>query len=281
MHLALLAAPVPAIAGSILLMHSAKVSTSLLLQQAVIAVVCIALVLLTQLRKPSRFSTHSTRLQLWMLIIVAFALLAPLFFATQPGPHRWVALGPLRLYAASFVLPMGLLCLTEWPNNQSVIRALWILVIALILAVQPDAAQATAFSIAALFALLRNGGSTPIKLLVLAGLSACLGWAWSQPDPLEPVAHVEGVLALAARHGIGVLIAAVISIAIPIVVLGRQGRRLARLGLIVVAAYYAVIYVLASAQMTPMPFLGFGAGPILGYFGMVLLLSRLSNKDAA
>jgi hypothetical protein len=278
MHLALVAAPIPAIAGSILLMHSAKVSTSLLLQQAVIAAICIVLVLLTQLRKPSPFST---RLQLWVLAIVAFAVLVPVFFATQPGPHRWIALGPLRLYVASFVLPMGLLCLTEWPNNQGVICALWILVVAFTLAAQPDAAQATAFSIAALFALLRNGGSTSTKLLVLVGLSASLGWAWSQPDPLEPVAHVEGVLALAARHGVWALIAAIISVAIPIVVLVRQGRRLARPGLIVVAAYYAVIYVFASIQITPMPFLGFGAGPILGYFGMVLLLSRLSNKDAA
>jgi cell division protein FtsW (lipid II flippase) len=281
MHLALVAAPIPAIAGSILLMHSAKVSTSLLLQQAAVTAICIAVVLLTQLGKPSQFSTRSTRLQLWVLAIVAFAVLAPVLFATQPGPHRWVALGPIRLYVASFVLPMGLLCLTEWPNRQSVIRTLWILVVALILAAQPDAAQATAFSIAALFALLRTGGSTPAKLLVLAGLSASLGWAWSQPDPLEPVAHVEGVLALAARHGVWALIAAVIGIAIPIVVLARQGQRLARPGLIVVAAYYAVIYVFASIQITPMPFLGFGAGPILGYFGMVLLLSRLSSKDAA
>jgi cell division protein FtsW (lipid II flippase) len=275
MHLALLAAPIPAIAGSILLMHSANVSTSLLLQQAVIAAICIAVVLLTQLGKPSHFST---RLQLWVLAIVAFALLAPIFFATQPGPHRWVALGPIRLYVASFVLPMGLLCLTEWPNSRRVIRTLWILVVALTLAAQPDAAQATAFSIAALFALLRTGGSTPTKLLVLAGLSASLGWAWSQPDPLEPVAHVEGVLALAARHGVWALIAALISIAIPILVLVRQSQRLGCPGLAVVAVYYAVIYVFASIQITPMPFLGFGASPILGYFGMVLLLSRVSTK---
>jgi hypothetical protein len=258
MYLALLAAPIPAIAGSILLMHSAKVSTSLLLQQAVIAAICIALVLLTQLRKPSQFSTRSTQLQLWVLAIVAFAL-----------------------YVASVVLPLGLLCLTTFPNPQGIIRTLWVLVVAMTLAVQPDAAQATAFSIAALFALLRTGGSTNAKLLVLAGFSACLGWAWSQLDPLEPVAHVEGVLTLAAGHGLWALATAVISIAIPIVVLVWQGRRLAYRGLGVIAAYYAVIAGLACTQITPMPFLGFGAGPILGYFGVVLLLSRVIKQNTA
>jgi hypothetical protein len=278
MHLALLAAPIPAIAGSILLMHSAKVSALLMLQQMVIAVICVALVLLTRFKKPSPFST---RLQLWILAIVAFAVIAPVLFATQQGPQRWIAIGPLRLYVAPVVLPLGLLCLTAFPNPQGIIRTLWVLVVALILAAQPDAAQATAFSIAALFALLRTGGSTNAKLLALAGLSVCLGWAWSQPDPLEPVAHVEGVLTLAAGHGLWAVATAVISIAIPIVALVWQGRRPAYRGLEVIAAYYAVIAGLACTQMTPMPFLGFGAGPILGYFCMVLLISRLPSKGAA
>ena len=83
------------------------------------------------------------------------------------------------------------------------------------LTLQPDASQVTAFSSAAGLSLLVGNASKMIKATGLTGLAACLGWAWSRPDPLEPIPHVEGVLDLAWNLGPLALIAAVLALALP------------------------------------------------------------------
>ena len=67
------------------------------------------------------------------------------------------------------------------------------LAVALALAFQPDASQLTAFSIAAGIALFLNKPPLLYKVAILLGICACMLFAWSQPDPLEPVLHVEGL----------------------------------------------------------------------------------------
>lgn len=118
------------------------------------------------------------------------------------------------------------------------------------------------------------------KALALAALVACCVWAWSKPDPLEPVPYVEGVLTLAAQAGWIALSAAIVSAAIPVLSLVWLGMRNSQHALFAVAAYYVCIIGFAATQITPMPLLGFGAGPIIGYFMMVFLYMRLHGADA-
>ena len=103
------------------------------------------------------------------------------------------------------------------------------------------------------------------RALVAAAMAAGVAWAWWQPDPLLPVSYVEGVLDLAANAGPVALVAALAALALPLLMLSWQARASNDPALLSVAVYYLAIDVLAWRQLTPMPLLGFGAGPIVGY----------------
>ena len=52
-------------------------------------------------------------------------------------------------------------------------------------------------------------------------------------------------------------------------------------GLLAVAMYYVALVGLAPLEITPVPLLGFGAGPILGYLLMVLVSARVAVTHSA
>jgi cell division protein FtsW (lipid II flippase) len=278
--LPLLLAPIPAIIGSVLLMRSAQVSASLWVQQITIAAICFAVCTIAQFWRPA---TPSKQLHGWASVVFAMAavaVLAPLLLSPPIGPQRWISFSGFRLYAASAVLPAALLCFASAPPRQHTLHIVWVWLIALALAMQPDAAQVTAFAVAAAVALLRMNQPARYKIVALLALVACSAWAWTKPDPLQPVPHVEGVLALAATAGWFALSAALVSLAIPVACLAWLGRRTGHTALIVVAVYYMCIGCFAAAQLTPMPLLGFGAGPIIGFFLMVFVYARMRSSDA-
>ena len=250
----LVLAALPAFLGSLFLMQRGGASPSQQLQQAV--VFCVAALACTLLsHKPLPFTDKSRDRA---LIVAAVLVVLPLLLPST-APHRWLGAGGFRLYIASVVLPSAVLLLAQ-------ARSGWahLLVIAAALAAQPDASQATAFALAGLVVLLR----APLPVLARVGVGAALAGAatvaWLRPDPLEPVSYVEGVLVLAQQVGPLALGLALVALALPIAALLRMGQ----LG---VAVYYVAILFFAYRQLTPMPLLGFGVGPILGYFGMASL----------
>ena len=101
-----------------------------------------------------------------------------------------------------------------------------------------------------------------------------MAWAWWQPDPLLPVPYVEGVLDLAGAAGPAALAAALAALALPLLMLTPLARGSHDTAFLSVAIYYLAIDVLAWRQLTPMPLLGFGAGPIVGYALMVAAARR-------
>jgi hypothetical protein len=278
--LTLLLGPIPAIIGSVLLMRGAQVGTSLWVQQIAIAAICFAACSAAHFWRPA---TPSKQLHRWVSVVfvmAAVAVIAPLLLSPSVGPQRWISFSGFRLYAASAVLPAALLCLASAPPRRHTALIVWVVVIALALAMQPDASQVTAFAVVAAVALLGMNKPAPYKIVALIALVACSAWAWTKPDPLQPVPHVEGVLALAATAGWFALSAALVSLAIPVACLAWLGRRTGHTGLIVVSGYYVCIGGFAAAQLTPMPLLGFGAGPIIGFFLMVFVYTRMRNSDA-
>jgi len=172
--------------------------------------------------------------------------------------------------------PVTLLLLSEELKDAKA-KIPWPLIavigIALALALQPDASQVTAFALACAVLFHR----APIAL-VLAGSVAL---AWKQPDPLKPVPYVEGVLELARGIGPLAFIGALVALALPIGVLFWQARSHKSIPLASVALYYVVIDICAYLQLTPMPLLGYGAGPILGYFLFTALISSSDRATAS
>jgi hypothetical protein len=145
---------------------------------------------------------------------------------------------------------------------------------ALVLVLQPDAAQATAFVAGAVVLLLPRRPAEGrawirlVPLLVLAGLS------WLRRDPLAPVPHVEGIVGLAAELGTGWGAAAAASLLLlPVPFFIGKGADDGRTGLAIGA--YMVVTILAPALAHfPVPVLGQGASPIIGYFVAIGLLMR-------
>ncbi|WP_325310289.1 hypothetical protein [Longimicrobium sp.] len=213
--------------------------------------------------------------------LVAAGMLALGFLAAtwlDPGMqdiHRWLRLGPVRVHAGALVLPVVLCTLAGLERaGRRHVATLLAIATALLLALQPDAAQATAFAAGAVVLLLpRNRAEKHawlriVPLLVLAGLS------WLRKDPLAPVPHVEGIVGLAMEQGTGWGAAAVASLLLlPVPFFAARGRGDGRMAL-AIGTYVAVTILAPAFAHFPVPVLGQGASPIIGYFVAIGLLRR-------
>jgi hypothetical protein len=207
----------------------------------------------------------------------AFLLLAATFGdAGIDGVHRWIRVGPLYLHAGAIAVPALIVALNEAVDWS---MSLLSVAVMLLLTLQPDAAQATAFGIALLVMILRRRRS---MITVATGIItfACVVAVWKRPDPLAAVPHVEGIVGLAAQSGLPWLIAALASLILlpaPFVVAGwrRTAPESAAAALFV---YFVMLCVSPALGAFPVPLLGFGLSPILGYF---IALAWLVTRDVA
>jgi hypothetical protein len=138
-----------------------------------------------------------------------------------------------------------------------------------VVALQPDASQASAFAVA-IVVLLFQRGRAHLSDWAAGGIvvgSALL--AWSRNDPLEAVPHVEGIVGLAANLGAMWLITSVIALALlPLPFISAALRpREKRAEDLSLAAYFGIVCVTPFVGTYPVPVLGYGLSPILGYFG--------------
>lgn len=273
----LIAAAIPALLGSFLLLNFVAAPRALLVQQAAVAVVALVAATFTLRHFKSNLTVKRMP---WLLLGMAMLVCAPLIIASSV-PHRWLGMFGFRLYIAPVVLPLFLL---YWHRalsgdkttiNLSIIAAL---VAGVGLIAQPDAAQLTAFALASVPVIWISSNSLSMRLLPIGLLLGAAGFSWNIPDPLTPVPYVEGVFILASRFSVWALLSAVIACALPAIALALFAYRMRSLGVFSVSLYFATLYLLAPAQVTPVPLLGFGAGPILGYFLLVSQVRRLNSN---
>lgn len=278
-RLSLLCAATPAVVGSLLLMRFAGVGTaSILLQATTFGLGAAALAL-----APRVWGRPRSR-AFWSGIAAALvaSLLLPLVVNHGTSPQRWVSLGGLRVYVAPLVMPPLLLLLGR-AVQDSLFRAAWALLasvtasVALLL--QPDAAQLDALACAMVPIAWTARLSRVARVLLLTAIAACALAAWQRPDPLEPVRHVEGVFALAAGAGPLAFAASVCAAIGPAGALLWHAARDRDAGVLAVAVYYAVVLAHAPLLVTPVPLLGFGAGPILGYVVMAFAAANRPTQD--
>ena len=129
--------------------------------------------------------------------------------------------------------------------------------------------------------LLNSTWRFPLRLGLFALILCCAVAAWRVPDPLAPVRYAEGVFSLAADVSIVALLAAVVSAALPVLGLVWLARSTLWSAPLAVAAYYTTLFALAPLQVTPVPLLGFGSGPILGYFLVASILVSSGGRPQA
>jgi cell division protein FtsW (lipid II flippase) len=207
------------------------------------------------------------------------ALLALIGIATpllthSSAPHRWVPVGALNLYIAPLLLPSFFAACSVYLHKQGKQRAIAFTALigaSVLLAIQPDASQVLAL-LAGSVTLFRRYRTDLLRSTIASIIIALVTvWAFTRPDPLKPVPHVEGVFALAFEHSLFtgcVVIASAIILIVCLVVYSRQSAA----WLAAVAAYYATLFGCSVAGLTPAPLIGYGAGPVLG-FGLMAAVS--------
>lgn len=269
-------AAAPAVLLGICLQYVAQVPQSTLTLQvtaaALASLVFVVLVTSRSLKVPGDAD--------WLIPVLTLSLFGPLLTNAQSGPERWLLLGGVRLYIAPIVLPATLFLLGVRLISAPVLCALSAIAGAVTLALQPDASQASAFALGML-ALAVSGTQLMLRSALLVILLSCSALAWHMPDPLMPVRHVEGIFILAAELSPFAFTTALMSATLPVAALIWVAWIRCSSGAFAVAAYYAALFVQAPLQVTPVPLLGFGAGPILGYFlvaGMIAMDSPKSKE---
>ncbi len=273
---ALLLAGAWATGCGMVVMHRAGLPTGLLLMQ-VAALATAVLMALTGAGLRRLAAPHG--LGLALCVLLAASLLLP-WLLGGGAQSRWLALGAFRLHLAPVVLP-PLLVLLAHATAHKTPGAAWavpgtLLLAGVALAMQPDPAQLLAFTLAAgvvCWPLRPHRGLAALALALAAGLNLL---AWRRQTPLDPVPHVEGILHMAWTQGPALFGLAVLGAGAVLATLLGLRRRDAGSA----ALYFATLYALAPLQITPVPLVGWGAGPLLG-FGAMLMALMATRADAA
>jgi cell division protein FtsW (lipid II flippase) len=194
--------------------------------------------------------------------------------------HRWVNLGPLQLNVAMLLAPAAVVALAVLCRAGA---SAWVAGLAalVLLVIQPDASQATTLAAVAVLVALAALPKAPVRIAVVGVAAALAGMAWLRPDPLEPVAEVEGIFGLALAlspwlaAAAGLLLAGVAGLPVLWGFRGSPTERLAGAALGLCLLLWAVMPFLGAF---PAPLLGLGMSPIIGAWLGVGLLAGLRGN---
>jgi hypothetical protein len=199
------------------------------------------------------------------LLVAPASLAVTLLNPGQEGVHRWIDVGPVHVNAAATLLPAAVVALAVLGDR----RWSWLAAAAMLglLVLQPDASQAAALGAGMLVvlaslrapALVRAGRAAATVLAVAA---ACL-----QPDPLAPVPEVEGIIGLAwAWSPVAAVIAITLLAAAALFPLRRAGRSRPYTPALALAACCGVQALAPAFGAFPVPLVGMGMSPVLGFW---------------
>lgn len=194
----------------------------------------------------------------WLWVGAVLAGLPLIAGPEMEGVRRWLAAGPLLVQPAMIVLPPMIWLYARDAAGRAGAAAM--IAMALILALQPDAAGAAALAAGlAVCAGMRRRAADGAAAVAALG---ALGWAATRFDPLAPVAYVERAIQAAAGASPVVGIAgALVLISLPLAFVTRQ-RRPEDLAL---AACWAGLAAAGGWGNFPQPIVGYGASLALGW----------------
>lgn len=255
-------APLPALILGVVAMRQLGVSTrAWSINLAATAVGMLIWALVRRLPPPSRPATRA-----FLTAASLIAILLPFAAAGMLGVHRWIAVAGLRLHASAIVAPLIILAVAAAASRTTALPLAIGAAGVMILALQPDAAQATSLAAACAVVLVLAPMKPVRQLLSVVVLTAVSAVSFFRHDPLPPVAHVEGIFGVVSSGGVGWAVLATVALlllAVPFFVAWHRHRRVMALA----AGVYVAMTILAPAWGTfPVPVMGFGASPILGYF---------------
>jgi hypothetical protein len=178
-----------------------------------------------------------------------------------------VSLGIIRVNAAMIVLPLILIELWHLVQTKGAKIGFTIIIgILLLLLFQPDASQLTGFAIPAMIMLFSKVNSKTLRLLIASTFSIFVISSWVYLDNLPPVDYVERIVYMVANMGNLWLFLGIISLIIlplPFLLFPPQNARLISR---CIGAYFIIIIISTLFGNFPVPLMGYGISPIIGYF---------------
>tara|TARA_R110002167_G_scaffold16688_9_gene64849 strand:+ start:2530 stop:3411 length:882 start_codon:yes stop_codon:yes gene_type:complete len=226
-------------------------------------------------------ATGGRRPGLILLGLAVVVLGGSLVGVPQQGVNRWLDIGPLHINVAFVVLPMAVVALA-WNRDR---LSAWGLALAglALLVVQPDASQATAFGLALVVVAVRAPVTVGLRIGTIAIATALVVASWLRPDPLAPVPEVEEIvgLAYAVMPLLAVLAVALIATtALVPALVTRSSRPDIRIGGAALSVYCLATVGTTVFGAFPMPLLGIGMSPILGFWLGVGLLAAWIRRES-
>lgn len=269
-----LCAPIPALLLGVFAMRELDVPPSAWAANLIAATTgyAVAVLMRHSVWSPSRPAWYS------LTIGSVIALILTLTAHGFDDVHRWIFFGSFALHVSAVLAPVIILCVATAPNRR--LMLITAAATAIVLALQPDAAQACGFAVACGVVLFYEWRSEPWKLgCGIATLAVGAILAFVRVDALTPVRHVEGIFeVISARGPAWSLMATVALLLLPMPYLVIWAQHRYRLAL-ALGAYVAVVTIAPAWGAFPVPVMGYGVSPILGYY-IALSLAAISTAPA-
>lgn len=218
-----------------------------------------------------------------MIFAAPVGLLASLASPGQMGVHRWLDVGPVQTNAAALLLPVFVVTIAYFVHEA---RWIWFAyaLCAAALILQPDASQATALSAAGLVIVVRLPVARVLRISAVVLILFGAVVAWLRPDPLTPVAEVEGVIGLA--YAVSPLIAtvAVVSLGaatlVPMMIAARPESSVVRTASLALSTYFVLSALTTLFGAFPVSLVGISMSPVVGFWlGVGLLVAGASWEN--
>lgn len=201
-----------------------------------------------------------------MLISLLFIVLT-FISSGMEGVYRWVSIGVIKFNVSMIVLPI--IIISSWKLLQ--VKSSWVTIIttiavSVLLAIQPDASQLTGFSISMIVMLVSKTDKKSLRLFIVWILLTLIIYSWVYLDSLSAVVYVEGILGLLKNVGLTWLILGCISLIIlpvPFILFPPKNFKLPSICL---GLYFIIILISTLFGNFPIPLMGYGVSPIIGYF---------------
>jgi len=183
------------------------------------------------------------------------------------GVHRWVSIGIIKLNVSMIVLPIMIIAL--WKVLH--IKEIWFTIvttmaISVLLFIQPDASQLTGFAIPMMIMLCSKTNKRGLCSFIVGILSILIILSWVFIDSLPAVAYVERIVSLLSNMGLIWFTLGIISLVIlpvPFILFPPKNLKLPS---ICVGLYFIIILISTLLGNFPVPLMGYGISPIIGYF---------------
>ncbi len=269
---AVILAPIPALLIGTIIMRHNNISV-FVYGQNIICYLILGLLVLLFTAKPIH-ALRSNSISTTILIVLGCILLAFTFldFGLE-NVHRWLTIGSFRLYISSIALPCMIISFAILLKNKSAVVPFFLsAVIMLLIAFQPDASQLSAFAVSITLLFWVQTKQRPFRYAIALLSISLIIYSWLHLDTLKAVPHVEDIVLLARDMGIIWFLLAILSLGvllIPFICFHKISIYPRTVGL-----YYLVVFISTLFGNFPVPIMGFGISPIIGYMLTIFFLLR-------